>query len=537
MKRRCFLAGSTMTATAALVVGKPGKRKPNVLFIITDDQSVDHFGYLKGSKLMPNVNQLGEEGVCFTRAYATSSVCTPSRYTCLTGRYASRSQCRRFTSGQPVEGQTWVQWNADVAAHEWTVAKLLKKNGYTTGLVGKLHGLDELGQLPKSIGSKSDPDDPEVDAALRQQQKDTAELLKEYGFDYAAAMNHGNMGSRSKFPKKLCEHTPEWKLDAALKFVEQNKDKPFYLYYATTLTHGPDPIQSLNADPIYTEGGKLDKVLDVQPSRQEVIKRGEAIGAKKNDFGAMWLDDSIGVLLEKIKSLGLKEDTLVVFFNDHGCDGGKGSVYENGIRTPVIISWPGTIKPQQSDKIVANIDFAPTIFSACSVVKPKDYLVDGIDLMPLLTGKAKTTRDSLLCEMGHTRSVVSKDWKYLAFRVPPSRVRTPEQVKVEIKEYYAGKTGGKAGMVEKIAVANPGYRVTHIHRFPGGDGTELGNAVKSRGETYFDPDQLYDINKDPDELENLAANPEYKAVLEKMQAEMKKHLANLPGSFGELKTK
>jgi len=539
ISRRNFLK-TTVSSTAGLLTGSVlgqsvinktlcdgSGRKPNVIFMITDDQELDSFGFINRKALTPNIDRLASEGVYFSRAYATSSVCTPSRYTCLTGRYASRSKVDKFTNGITKEGQTWVHWNTDLAVIEDNVAKVLKANGYETGIVGKLHGF-ELAGHDKSLNRKSDAKNPEVIRALKADQEKFARGLKEHGFDDAAHLHRGNLGSGKSLPLELCQHAPEWTAQAAVEFIQQNKDKPFYLYYATTLLHGPDPLTSLKSDPRISEEGYLKEVPDVMPSRQSVLQRCKKAGIPESLAPATWLDDSIGAIMKKLDELDLTKDTLVIYFNDHGAENGKGSLYEGGVRTPTIIRYPAKVKPRQCDELIGNIDFVPTIFGAADVIASNEMTMDGLDLMPLLTGRTNETRDSVYCEIGYTRAVITKDWKYLAFRVPPSRQVSREENLEAMKK--AAKKSKKPAL--KI---NPEGKVTHIHRTPGGDGTELGNGLKRYKENYFDADQLYNLKNDPGETTNLVNNPEYKQQLEMMKAELGKHLKAIPGTFAEFK--
>ena len=535
ISRRKFL-GTTAGLLGASVVGLPGtgntlwaksNRRPNVIFIITDDQHLDSFGFINKKALTPNIDRLAAEGVYFSRAYASASVCTPSRYTCMTGRHASRSEVDKYTEDITIEGQTWVQWNADLALSETNVAKTLKANGYATGIVGKLHGF-ELPGHDKLLNRDSNAKDPEVIKALKDGQKKFARGLKEHGFDYAAHLHRGNLGSGKSVPQELRQHAPEWTAQAAIEFIEQNKDKPFYLYYATTLLHGPNPLTSLKSDPRISEEGYLDEVPDVMPSRKSVLERCKKAGIPETLAPATWLDDSIGAIMNKLDKLDLAKDTLIIYFNDHGTEGGKGTLYEGGVRTPTIIRYPAKVRPRHSAELIENIDFVPTIFGAADAAIPKGMTMDGIDLMPLLTGKTDRTRNSILCEIGYTRAVVTKDYKYLAFRVPPSRRISREDNLIAMKKAVAKS--------KKPALKiNPEGRITHIHRTPGGDGTELGNGLKRYKKNYFDSDQLYNLKKDPGETKNLASDPEHKQQLEKMKAELKKHLLGMPGTFAEFK--
>ena len=524
-----FLAGFGVSGVS-FGMAKKQKRKPNVVIIITDDQKLDSFGFINKKAMTPNIDRIAKEGVYFSKGYASTSVCTPSRYTCLTGRYASRSQVDKFIKGITDEGQTWVQWNADVAQSETNIPKVMKANGYVTGVVGKLHGFEVVGHN-KKLNKKSDAHDPEVIKMLKEDQKIIAEDLKNHGFDYAARLHRANLGSTKSLPEEICKHAPEWTVEGALNFIEANKDKPFYLYYATTLLHGPNPLESLKSDPRISEEGFLKEPPKVMPSRQSVLDRVKKAGISESFAPATWLDDSIGAILDKLDELDLTEDTLVIYFNDNAVEGGKGSLYEGGVSTPVMIRWPGKIKPAENKELVSNIDFGPTIFGACGITAPEAMKMDGMDLMPLVTGKTDKTRDSIFCEIGYTRAVVTKEYKYLSFRVPPSRQISRED-NLKLMRQAAKKTPSKKRSLE----VNPEGRVTHIHRTPGGDGTELSNGLKKYRKNYFSGDQLYDLVKDPDEKENLALDPEYKSLLNKMKKELKKHLDGVPGTFAEFKS-
>ncbi len=514
-----------------LTVSAKPQRKPNVLFIITDDQELDSFGFINKKALTPNMDRLAAEGVYFSRGYASSSVCTPSRYSCLTGRYASRSRVKKFIRGVTEEGQTWVHWNADLAQSETNIAKVLRDHGYATGIVGKLHGF-ELPGHHKSINRHADPNNPDIKRLLREDQRRFAQELRQHGFDYAAHLHRGNLGSGRSIPLPLCQHAPEWTLQAALEFMEANRNRPFYLYYATTLLHGPDPLTSLKADPRISEEGFLGNVPRVQPARQSVLSRTRQAGIPDGLAPATWHDDNIAALLDRLDRLGIADDTLVILFNDHGVEGGKGTLYEGGIRTPIVMRYPARVRPRTCGALVQNIDFVPTILSACGIPVPEDMHVDGMDLMPLLTGVVGRTRESLFCEVGYTRAVVTEMHKYIAFRVPPSRRISREDNLEAMRAAARQAPGKKSGLT-----VNPEGRITHIHRSPGGDGTELGNGLKHYRRNYFDADQLYDLQEDPGERENLAAGPANREQLKRLQEQLVLHLGQVPGTFGEFKTR
>ncbi|MBT3374094.1 MAG: sulfatase-like hydrolase/transferase [Lentisphaerae bacterium] len=534
--RRAFLAHSLASA-AGLLVGPAllraageESRRPNVLFIITDDQKLDAFGFIRKKALTPNIDRLAAEGVYFSRGYVSSSVCTPSRYTCLTGQYASRAQSENFRRATTVEGQTSVQWNVDLLPNQLTLPKMLQQAGYVTGIAGKWHnGGGRSWRRPnKEVKRNADPADPETAAILQEGQEALHEHVKSCGFNYAAGVNLGNFGAH--VCRELRVHNQDWITKGALDFIEQNRTRPFFLYMATSLMHGPSPLKSLNADPRLTHAGVLKEPLRVQPSRQSVSDRAKAAGISEKLAPATWLDDGIGAVLKRLDELGLTEDTLVVFLNDHGVEQGKGSCYEGGVRTPIIIRWPGRIRPGTSKALIQNIDFAPTILDACGVTPPAGMDLDGKTLMPLLTRKAEMLRDSLYFEIGYTRAVCTDRWKYLAFRIPPSKELTLEQRKEALARYAAQKKRRE----DKTIKNRPEEPLSHMG-YPGGQNTERGNAIKRYAGVYYDRDQLFDLETDPGETKNLAADPAHAEQLAAMKALLTQHLQRVPGTFAELK--
>ena len=506
------------------------RKRPNIVFIITDDQHLSTFGFLGGKVLTPTIDRLAAQGVYFSRGYVSTSVCTPSRFSCLTGRYASRCQHPNFKNNISAEGQTRITWNTHILDGMPNLPKALQKAGYVTGAVGKWHlGGPSLKRIPL----ESDPSDPRIAKILKDNQAQLCKHVRKQGFDYAASMHLQNL--KNNPCRVLGRHNIEWTVKSALDFIEQNKDRPFYLYMATTLLHGPNPLESLKSAPRITEAGLLKEPLKVQPSRESVLRRVKAAGLPERAAPATWLDDGIGAVLNKLGELGLDKDTIIFYFNDHGVEGGKGSLYEGGVRTPTIIHWKDTIKPHRCDELVQNIDFAPTILDACGIDPPKAMTLDGLSLMPLLTGRKQKIHDSLFFEIGHTRAVCTKRWKYLAFRIPPSEYKSKKE-RLRMLESYRDRRQARDEL-EKSFTLDPDARTTHLGMLPGGVGTERGNALTHYKKHYYDPDQLYDLENDPKEQDNLADKPAYKEILEEMKTLLRKHLADLPGTFAEFKTK
>lgn len=517
------------TPCRAAVKDKNRRRKTNVIFIITDDQKLDSFGFLNNKALTPNIDYLANNGVYFSRAYVSTSVCTPSRYTCLTGRYASRAINPEFINSTSAEGQTKIGWNTHLSEQVINLPKVLQQNGYVTGAVGKWHlGGPKL----KPIDINSDPRQPDIAKALKENQEKVCSHVRKQGFDYAASIHLTNL---KDYPcRALGQHNVEWTVKAAFDFIEENKNRPFFLYFATTLLHGPNPLESLNSDPRITTAGLLDAPSEVQPSRQSVLERVKKAGIRENAAPATWLDDAIGALWKKLDELALLEDTLIFYFNDNGVEGGKGSLYEGGVKTPTFIYQKGLLKSRKCNALIQNTDFAPTIFDACGITPPKEMILDGKSLLPLLLGKKDKVHDSLFMEIGHTRAACTLKWKYIAFRIPHSE-RISKEERLKRQEKYRMKRQEKDSM-EKSFEINENAPITHLGSVPGGNNTEQGNALKHYAKNYFDSDQLYDLENDPKEQKNLANDPQYQNQLLKMKAILKQYLNKVPGTFGEFKT-
>ncbi len=512
---------------------------PNVIFIITDDQHYDTFGFLKGKALTPNIDRFAEEGLYFSKAYVASSVCTPSRFTCMTGRYASNCRSERFLRDYSEEGVPKIAWNLGLERDEPLLASALNQSGYRTGFIGKWH-VGSISDDFKLVPEGSDPSDPWVDSILKANQRGYCERIKErFGYDFAQAVYNGNPDDdKSLVNSGTNVHNMEWLTKAAFDFLESSGDKPFYLYFSTTLLHSPSPLASLREDPRKSGEGILDEPVEgVLPTRESVIQRTLAAGLPEDMVGATWLDDVIGALVGKLGELGMAENTLVIYFNDNGMEThAKGSCYEDGINVPVIFRWPARITPGVCDDFVSNIDFVPTILEVCGVDKPEEMDLDGMSMVPLLHGETPDDwRTSVYSEIGYTRSVTTRDWKYIAFKVPPSVNRTREERVEEYAPYYDEQIKKNPSLKERYPF-NPGAPYYQIGIQAGGyvwewyrmdpDAPWLAN--------YFDPDQLYHLSDDPHESVNLASDPNYAEKLDEMKSLLKEHLKAVPGSFSDL---
>jgi len=490
---------------------------PNFLIIFCDDHMTES---IRQGALVPHIDSMKRSGLFFPTAYTAAPACTPSRYNALTGHYAGRCKGRFLQTGITKEGQTWVHWNTDTSSDDWTGAKVLRDAGYATGIVGKIGCFN----IPAAKESKRfmamDIANPEKQLLFEEYERIMAEGVKPFGFDYGGALTTSNMAGDDM------RHAPEFQVKCCLDFIKANRSKPFYLHFAPHLTHAPDPLKSLKGDLNNVYGVRMDRVPNVQPSRASVLERVKKAGLAEELAPATWLDDSIGALFQGLEKAGVADNTLVIFMQDNGHHGGKGSCYDGGanvlgcwMRWPAGIKDPGRTNPTP----VMNIDIVPTLFAAAGIRPPDEYKPDGISLLPALQGRPEKLRDYVFIEMGHTRAVIKDHWKYLAFRVPKSHELSPE-LKAKYRE-----------LAEIDPTMDKQARVTHIHRQLGGDSTERSEAMWTKP-GFFDADQLYNLEKDPDEQNNLAAQPEYRAKLEAMQRLMAKAMLRAPGTFAEFKS-
>jgi arylsulfatase A-like enzyme len=498
--------------------------RPNILFIITDDMYPRQMNFMPegaGRNHTPNLDRLAEEGIVMRNQYVSSTVCTPSRYTVMTGRYASRSQDPKFVAERDRLGQTHVQWNTFVnTAKEKTVANRLQEAGYRTGFVGKDHAVLTPGHKP--LGLSADIDDPAVQKTMRENAQASREALQAAGFEYVSRVYHNNPdfnGSRT-----LAVHNQDWITEGALEFLGQGDGRPFFLYFATTIPHGPNsPERSWKADRRATPEGLLDYTPEVQPDADSIARRAQRHGVEGRET-IIWFDDALGALLNRLDALGELDDTVIIFFNDHGQDA-KGSVYQGGAWNPSVVwrhgGWPAG---SESAALVSNIDFAPTMLDLAGAPRPDD--VDGASFLPILQGRAAQIRDSLFFEMGYTRGVLKDDFKYIALRYPPviaNLTRAERQANLDHMNDNLRERG------RPVHNEDPMAPFGHLMPVPGGHDAEQG-AVRAYPH-YYDADQLYYLVEDPDERDNLWGRPGYEARQEALQDLLQAYLVTLPGGF------
>ena len=375
------LSGSAF-AKAAAATGK--SKKPNFVLIFIDDMGYGDIGCF-GSKAnrTPKLDRMAAEGMRFTSFYVTSSVCTPSRSSLMTGCYPrrmnmhvnQRNLCVLFP-GDP----------KGLNPNEITVAEVLKSQGYATMCVGKWH----LGDQPKFLPTRQGFD-------------------SYFGIPYSNDMGGRKGGARPPLPLMQNEKVIEAPVkqdtltkrytEQVVKFMTANKDKPFFVYLPHAMVHLPlhasDDFRNKSKNGIY----------------------GDAVEE---------LDWSTGQILKTLKDLKLDDNTLVIFTSDNGSTGRhggsnaplrgrKGQTLEGGQRVPCVMRWPGKIPPGKTcDALTSTIDVLPTFAKLAGADAPKDRIIDGRDIMPLMSGTkgAKSPHEAFyFYQMDQLQAVRSGQWK------------------------------------------------------------------------------------------------------------------------------
>ncbi len=515
-------------------------KKPNVIFFIADDmypwmfnnitQGKDSNG--KNLNLTPSIDRLAKEGVWLADISVVSPVCTPSRYNSLTGNYASRAVNKEFTDfTKENDGQTVIQWNSFIVpGEENTMGTYFQKLGYKTGFVGKNHVVESLAQVGEDAKPdlKADPTDPKIKDGLEYRYKELQNDIKKCGFDYADGLYHNNpnwLGIRA-----LAYQNMDWIAEKGVDFIKTYKDAPFFLYIATTLPHGPlDPDHSWKADRRITPKGIIDKAPMAlpQPPVESLSNRIIEAGLEgTNRENVLWLDDAVGALFKQLEKEGVLDNTIIVFFNDHG-QNSKGSLYEGGINSQALIWKKGGFKVGNvCNAPVSNVDFLPTLLDLAGNTEKLNN-IDGYSFKNALEGKDYKGRSSMYHELGYARAIVKDGFKYYAVRYPEWAMKLTLEQR---KDTLDGYTKFRESFGEHAISNDPSAPYGQLEMVPGGGGAE--NAAYKNMSNFTDPDQLYDLKNDPKEEHNLINDPKYADKVKALKAELQsKYLDKLPGKF------
>jgi arylsulfatase A-like enzyme len=490
-----------LLAILLLASSLQGADKPNIIFFLVDDYDKPETSVYGGDVLTPNLDRLAREGMTFTNAHMTSTVCTPSRYTCLAGRYAGASTSEYYLNECPLGQQGLPAFNVELEPDNMNVGQILQDAGYATGFVGKYHAgphidKENASEFDWMYIAKGAVFSDEINRMKGHNQRRACLLIQERGFTWTGNIYWAN----TKAPFK--GHNPEWTIDAALDFVDQHKDRPFYLHYATTLLHGPNGewYKSLGK-PLVSDEGMLDEPIGLM-DRESVMERIDKAGLTEKEAGYLWMDDSLGLLLGRLDQHGIADNTIVLFLADHGSVH-KGSMLKNrGTEVPCLIRWPKGIQPGiQCDELIQNTDFVPTWFDVANVEPPSSYRIDGVSIAPLFEDPSQSVREYVYGEIGPARSIKTKDWNYIALRYTKKQIEAIRSKHRSVKQLM-GLSGGVS-------------------------------RAKTRPDA-FDSDQLYNLQEDPEEMTNVASDPANRLRLREMKGLLKLELEKFPNRpFGE----
>lgn len=451
LSRRDFLkasaAGLAAMALPSIItkntMAAGADQTPNIVLIYADDIGYGDIGcYGATSVKTPNVDRLAKEGIRFTSGYASSATCTPSRYSMLTGQYAWRKKGTGVLRGDAP---------MIISTKQATLPSVLKRAGYTTGVVGKWHlGLGDgnvdwnkdIKPGPMEIGfdysflmpatgdrvpcvymeghrvinlDTSDPITVSYKGNIEGEPtgKTHRDSLKmDWGQGHNGSIVNGISRIGHMKGGKSALWTDEDMADVFVKngkaFIERNKKKPFFLYFSTHDIHVPRVPHSRFV------------------GKTTMGPRGDAIAQ---------FDWCVGQIIEKLQEQGLTKNTIVILASDNGpvlndgykdqavekvgdhkaagpLRGGKYSFYEGGTRTPFIVRWPGTVKPGVSDAIVSQVDFIGSFAAFTGQKLADNEAPDSFNVMPALLGKSKRGRDYVI-EHARGLAVRTEKWKYI----------------------------------------------------------------------------------------------------------------------------
>ena len=457
---------------ANLSAGEPAK-KPNIIFILADDLGYGDIGPF-GQNIIhtPTLDKLAAGGMKFTQHYAGSPVCAPSRCVLLTGKNPGHAFIR-----DNHEIGTWYSFQGQIPipASETTVASALKSAGYATGAFGKW-GLGGVGSAGDPLKHGFDHffgfnDQRQAHNYFPQYLNDdegkfilpgNTNVSEKEGLSIAPGADPNDPASYASFIGK--QYAPDLCNERALKFIRDNKNKPFFLYYPTTVPHLALQVPE---DSLAEYKGKLDD--KPYPGGNGYLPHQYPHAA----YAAMItrMDRDIGKMVQLVTDLGLEDDTIFIFTSDNGAvfplagydpvdfksngelRGYKQDIYEGGIREPLIVSWKGHILAGTTSSLVTGFeDWFPTLLELAGAKKEIPKLADGISFAPTLLGGKQPERPFLYREFhgaGGMQAVRVGDWKLVRLHL----LSTPKMPAAPRTELY--HLGADPAETTDVAAAHP----------------------------------------------------------------------------------
>lgn len=373
---------------------------PNIIFILCDDIGYGDLGCY-GQKVIPTprLDQLASESMRFTQCYTGSPICAPSRAVLMTGLHSGHTRVR---DNMGIVGGVGEQKRVPLEPEDFTVAEMLKQAGYTTGITGKW-GLGE----PDTTGIPTRKGFDEWFGYLNQ--RNAHSYYPPYLWhNEEKVILKGNLDSQEN------DYSHDMIFDFACDFIRDNSDGPFFLYLPWTLPHGRYEIPDASAwdDKPWTDDEKVYAAMITK------------------------IDTQVGQIADLLRELGIKDNTLLFFGSDHGAArrwepfgscgalrGQKGTMYEGGLRTPMIVHWPARIPAGAvSDQVWYYTDFMPTVADVIGTDAPEN--MDGVSILPTLLGESQDIGERFLYWErfggGFKQAVRWKSWK--AVRNPSPRL-------------------------------------------------------------------------------------------------------------------
>jgi arylsulfatase A-like enzyme len=370
---------------------------PNIIYIMADDMGYGDAGAYGGKEVLtPNIDRLAREGVRFTQVYAGHPVCAPSRNVLMTGLHSGHTTVRNnFSAIGGVKGLGGGEGRVPLKAGDLTVAEVLKAAGYVTGMTGKW-GLGE----PNTDGEPNRQGFDEWFGYLNQRRAHTY-------YPTFIWLNQGRFDLTGNMAGERSQYTHDLFTGFAINFLRRHASERFFLYVPYTIPHQAFEVPSLG-------------VYEDKPWPEEK----KAVAAMETR-----MDADIGRILDLLDELGIADNTIIFFCSDNGSApdideylGGtgvfreaKGSVYEGGIRTPMIVRWPGEIAAGKVDETAVwyFADFLPTAADLAGASIPPN--LDGVSVLPTLLGKRQDLSDRYLYWESHARgfhqAARKGDWK------------------------------------------------------------------------------------------------------------------------------
>lgn len=500
----------SLTTSALHIHAEP--QRPNIIFVYADDAGyADYQPYNEMFDIpddvrirTPNVARLAEEGMVFTNAHATGSVCQPSRYSLMSGELSFR---KLVTGTLAINGEPFIEPGAE------TWASFLRDNGYQTALIGKWH-------LDYAYRHRNDPDRLTTFTRQLDHHAELPITPLDYGFDHAFWLDKGVAAAEwfiknrrvvrleGEIPySELHPDKPEWPghkrwqyrkydpsedlyllpgpdreyigdilTDMTLEYMEEavTRDDPFFIFLSCIAPHTPHlPTDHINGEPLSLGTRHFDGTIADRP-RQKMVYENDII---------------LGQIMEQLERLGIEDNTMVIFTSDNGAGrpgtrrdgaagnlhGWKGTLWEGGTRMPFIVKWPGVVEPGTvSDQLISQVDMWATVADVLDASIAEGSAPDSRSFLPALLGK---------------------DQKIRSWSISNRHAEEP----------YDTYEGGHQNIG---ATSNDGRKIIAWY-----------NHENSRYAIV----ELYDLNKDPSETNNLVDDPQHADTLRKIRGELMLH--------------